>query len=132
MMKRLTTGMILSAALMTAQIGNSLAADRAHGLAGTKIEQQVRKELVTLPFYNLFDSFTFRVDGETATRPGPRAVSPRRGRQPGRGAGRRRAVIPARRTPRTGARRRTALNLRSPELPRDREDFWYREDFWLV
>jgi hyperosmotically inducible periplasmic protein len=67
MMKRLTTGMILSAALMTAQIGNSLAADRAHGLAGTKIEQQVRKELVTLPFYNLFDSFSFRVDGDAVT-----------------------------------------------------------------
>jgi hypothetical protein len=27
------------------------------------------------------------------------------------------AVIPARRTPRTGTRRRTTLNVRSPELP---------------
>jgi hypothetical protein len=43
-----------------------------------------------------------------------------------------RAVIPARRTPRTGARRRTTLNLRSPELPCDREDFSYREDFSLA
>ena len=67
MMKRLTTGMILSAALMTAQMGNGLAADRTHGLAGTRIEQQVRKELVTLPFYNLFDSFSFRVDGDAVT-----------------------------------------------------------------
>jgi hypothetical protein len=41
-------------------------------------------------------------------------------------------VIPARRTPRTGARRRPTLNVRSPELPRDREDFWYREDFSLA
>jgi hypothetical protein len=41
-------------------------------------------------------------------------------------------VIPARRTPRTGTRRRTTLNVRSPELPRDREDFWYREDFSLA
>jgi hypothetical protein len=41
-------------------------------------------------------------------------------------------VIPARRTPSTGTRRRTTLNLRSPELPRDREDFWYREDFSLA
>jgi hypothetical protein len=62
-------------------------------------------------------------------------VSLRRGRQSGRGAGRWRAVIPARRTPRTprtGARRRTTLNVRSPELPRDREDFSYREDFSLA
>jgi hypothetical protein len=41
-------------------------------------------------------------------------------------------VIPARRTPSTGTRRRTTLNLRSPELLRDREDFWYREDFSLA
>jgi hypothetical protein len=30
----------------------------------------------------------------------------------------------ARRTPRTGTRRRTTLNVRSPESPRDREDFY--------
>jgi hypothetical protein len=41
-------------------------------------------------------------------------------------------VIPARRTPRTGTRRRTTPTLRSPELPRDREDFSQREDFSLV
>jgi hypothetical protein len=41
-------------------------------------------------------------------------------------------VIPARRTPRTGTRRRTTLNLRSAELPGDREDFSQREDFSLV
>ena len=41
-------------------------------------------------------------------------------------------VIPARRTPGTGTRRRTTLNSRSPELPGDREDFSYREDFSLV
>jgi hypothetical protein len=41
-------------------------------------------------------------------------------------------VIPARRTPRTGTRRRTTLNVRPPELPGDREDFSQREDFSLV
>ena len=41
-------------------------------------------------------------------------------------------VIPARRTPRTGTHRRITLNVRSPELPRDREGFWYREDFSLA
>jgi hypothetical protein len=41
-------------------------------------------------------------------------------------------ALAARRTPRTGTRRRTTLNLRSPELPGDREDFSHREDFSLV
>jgi hypothetical protein len=41
-------------------------------------------------------------------------------------------VIPARRTPGTGTRRRTTLNSRSPELPGDREDFSHREDFSLA
>jgi hypothetical protein len=42
------------------------------------------------------------------------------------------AVIPARRTPRTGPRRRTTRNVRSPELPGDREDFSQREVFSLA
>jgi hyperosmotically inducible protein len=65
MMKRLRSGMILSAALIATQIG--LAADLTQGPAGTKLEQQVRRELVTLPYYNLFDSFSFRVDGDAVT-----------------------------------------------------------------
>jgi hyperosmotically inducible protein len=61
-MNRLRAGMIMSAALIAAQFGFA-----GTGLEpGTKIEQQVRRELVTLPYYNLFDSFSFRVDGETA------------------------------------------------------------------
>jgi hyperosmotically inducible protein len=54
---------ILSAALLAAQIG--WAGDKTSGPG--RIEQQVRRELVTLPFYNLFDSFTFRVDGDVVT-----------------------------------------------------------------
>jgi hyperosmotically inducible periplasmic protein len=65
MTKRLRTGMILGAGLMAAQI--SLAGNRAPDPTETKIEQQVRRELVTLPFYNLFDSFSFRVDGDVVT-----------------------------------------------------------------
>ncbi len=33
----------------------------------SRIENQVRKELVTLPYYSLFDNFTFKVDGSTVT-----------------------------------------------------------------
>jgi len=65
MMKRLRTGMILGAALMATQIG--VASDQRREPSETKIEQQVRKALVTLPFYNVFDSFSFRVDGDTVT-----------------------------------------------------------------
>ena len=65
MMKRLRTGMILCAALIAAQIG--FAGDQTRKPPETRIEQQVRKALVTLPFYNVFDSFSFRVDGDTVT-----------------------------------------------------------------
>jgi len=33
----------------------------------TRLETQVRKELVTLPYYTLFDHFEFRVDGSKVT-----------------------------------------------------------------
>src|ERR1700722_10339637 len=65
MMKRLRAAVLLGAALMTTQIG--LAADRAPDRTETRIEKQVRRELVTLPYYNLFDSFSFRVDGDAVT-----------------------------------------------------------------
>ena len=31
------------------------------------MEREVRREIVTLPFYSLFDHFAFRVDGDTVT-----------------------------------------------------------------
>ncbi len=64
-MKRSRTGMILGAALMLAQAG--FAGNRTPDSSETRTEQQVRRELVTLPFYNLFDTFSFRVDGDTVT-----------------------------------------------------------------
>ncbi len=57
--------MMLAAALVAAQVGF---ADHRNPEAGTsRIEREVRRELVTLPFYSLFDNFTFSVDGEKVT-----------------------------------------------------------------
>ena len=65
MTKRLRTGMILGASLLAAQLGF---ADNHKTDAGmSRIERQVRREIVTLPFYSLFDHFAFRVDGATVT-----------------------------------------------------------------
>lgn len=65
MTKRLRTGMILGASLLAAQLGF---ADNHKTDAGlSRIEREVRREIVTLPFYSLFDHFAFRVDGETVT-----------------------------------------------------------------
>lgn len=33
----------------------------------SRVEREVRREIVTLPYYSLFDHFAFRVDGETVT-----------------------------------------------------------------
>jgi len=64
-MKRLRTATILGAALMLAQAG--FAGSRTPDSSQTMTERQVRRELVSLPFYNLFDTFSFRVDNDTVT-----------------------------------------------------------------
>ena len=65
MTKPLRTGMILGASLLAAQLGF---ADNHKSDAGiSRIEREVRREIVTLPFYSLFDHFAFRVDVETVT-----------------------------------------------------------------
>jgi hyperosmotically inducible protein len=57
--------MILCGGLLAAQLGF---ADNHKTDAGmSRIEREVRREIVTLPFYSLFDHFAFRVDGETVT-----------------------------------------------------------------
>jgi hyperosmotically inducible protein len=33
----------------------------------TRVEEQVRRELVTLPYYGVFDNLSFKVDGSTVT-----------------------------------------------------------------
>jgi hyperosmotically inducible protein len=65
MTKRFRTGLALTTALMAAQA--VFAADGRPEQKEPRIVEQVRRELVTLPFYNLFDTFTFRVDGDTVT-----------------------------------------------------------------
>ncbi len=65
MTKQLRTGMFLSAALLAAQLG--FAANHTGEAAEKRIEREVRRELVSLTSYSLFDHFAFRVDGGTVT-----------------------------------------------------------------
>jgi hyperosmotically inducible protein len=58
-------GMILSVALLAAPVG--YAAPRDSKAGQDRLEREVRRELVTLPFYSLFDHFAFKVDGYTVT-----------------------------------------------------------------
>jgi hyperosmotically inducible protein len=64
-MKKLRMGILLSAALLAAQL--SFAEAPARGASQHRITEEVRRQLVTLPFYSLFDNFTYRVDGDTLT-----------------------------------------------------------------
>ncbi len=64
-MKRWINGMVLGAALLAAQAG--FADVRASDAATMRTEQQVRREILMLPNYNVFDTFSFRVDGDTVT-----------------------------------------------------------------
>ena len=57
--------MILSLALVAAQM--VFAADGVPSGTQARITQEVRKELVTLPYYNLFDTLSYKVDGGTVT-----------------------------------------------------------------
>jgi hyperosmotically inducible protein len=57
--------MFLSAAVLAAQLG--FAANHTGEAARKRLEREVRRELVMLPFYSLFDHFAFRVDGYTVT-----------------------------------------------------------------
>ena len=65
MTKRMRTGMMLGATLLAAQLG--FASSHKHEAGMSRVEREVRREIVTLPFYSLFDHFAFRVDGETVT-----------------------------------------------------------------
>lgn len=65
MIKHLRTGIFLSAALVAVHTG--FAAGPAGEAAGKRLEREVRRELVTLPFYSLFDHLAFRVEGDMVT-----------------------------------------------------------------
>lgn len=61
-MKYAKTGLLLGAALLAAQLGfANTAAPEA------RIVDEVRRKLVTLPFYSLFDNFKYSVNGDTVT-----------------------------------------------------------------
>ena len=65
MTRHLKNAMLLSVALVLAQTGVGLAQPSVDTIK--RIERQVRRELITLPFYSLFDHFAFRVDGSSVT-----------------------------------------------------------------
>ena len=56
---------MLSAALLAVQLGS--ATSHLNSAFQNRIEREARRELVKLPFYGLFDHFSFRVEGETVT-----------------------------------------------------------------
>jgi hyperosmotically inducible protein len=61
----LRNGMLLSAALLAAQLG--FAANQTGAAGEKRLEREVRRELITLPFYSLFDHLAFHVDGYAVT-----------------------------------------------------------------
>jgi len=61
-MKYAKTGLLLGAALLAAQLGY---ANTATG--EMRLSEEVRRKLVTLPFYSLFDNFKYSIDGNTVT-----------------------------------------------------------------
>jgi hyperosmotically inducible periplasmic protein len=65
MTRRVRIVTVLGTALVATQWAG--VASAASDTRSTRVENQVRRELVTLPFYSLFDNFTYRIDGETVT-----------------------------------------------------------------
>ena len=61
----LRRNMIPALALAVASL--PLMAAPAVGQDLSRVERQIRRELVTLPFYGVFDNMTFRVDGSKVT-----------------------------------------------------------------
>jgi hyperosmotically inducible periplasmic protein len=60
-----TASSVRTPAAPAAQSGS---ADRSVGAGPqTRLERQVRQELVTLPYYGVFDNLSYRVDGSTVT-----------------------------------------------------------------
>jgi hyperosmotically inducible periplasmic protein len=65
MTRYLRNVLLLSAAILLAQTGIAVAQPSVDTIK--RIEREVRRELITLPFYSLFDHFAFRVDGSSVT-----------------------------------------------------------------
>jgi hyperosmotically inducible protein len=64
MTRQLRTGMVLAATIFVALPGFAI---NNNNDATSRLEREVRRELVTLPFYSLFAHFAYRVDGQTVT-----------------------------------------------------------------
>ncbi len=60
-MKPIAIGLMLAVCVLAQ--GQRAVSERAR----TRMEREVRHELVMLPYYGLFDNLTFRVDGTTVT-----------------------------------------------------------------
>ncbi len=58
---------LLALAAMLAMTGSLAGAAPSSNEANHKIEEKVRKELVTLPFYGVFDNLAFKREGSTVT-----------------------------------------------------------------
>ena len=66
-MKTIRRGMIALVGLIVLVAGTAFA-DPVKDLPSTsQLERRIRKELVTLPYYGVFDNLAFRVDGGTVT-----------------------------------------------------------------
>lgn len=62
------TYLLLVGGIALSGAGSVIAADRAMSAKGQdRIVREVQHELVTLPYYNVFDNLAYRVDGSTVT-----------------------------------------------------------------
>src|SRR4029079_13220155 len=60
-LQSLTGGMLIVAFSATSALGSPAESDRA---SRTRLEREVRHELVMLPYYSVFDNLAFRVDDD--------------------------------------------------------------------
>jgi hyperosmotically inducible protein len=54
-------------AISAVNVGASPLAETGQGLEWQKISKRVRKELVTLPYYSVFDNLAYEIEGSTVT-----------------------------------------------------------------
>lgn len=65
MTRRTAIRLLFLISILFVQTGITVGQERDN--TTVRIEKEVRRELITLPFYSLFDHFSFRVDGATVT-----------------------------------------------------------------
>jgi hyperosmotically inducible protein len=66
-MRRTIAGILLAAAAMMTLAIPAPAKKDAAPLSGPRLAERVRHELVTLPYYSIFSTLSFRLDGGTVT-----------------------------------------------------------------